>query len=86
MYMSDGQKPWSRCMAAKWVEPESNQPSSVSVSCVKCVPPQCGQTKPLGRISEAGRSNQALLPSFSNREATASMLSSVQTGFLQSSQ
>ena len=73
-------------MAAKWVEPESNQPSRVSVSCVKCVPPQCGHTKPSGRMSFASRSNQALEPSFSNSSATASMLSSVQTGFLQSSQ
>ena len=86
IYISAGQKPWSRCMAATWVEPESNQPSSVSVSCVKCLPPQCGQVKPSGRMSAAGRSNQALLPSFSKSLATASMLSSVQTGLWQSSQ
>ena len=86
MYMVEGQKPWSRFMAAKWVEPESNQPSRVLVSWEKCLPPQWGQTKPSGRISHAGRSNQALEPSFSKSWATASMLSSVQTGFLQSSQ
>ena len=32
IYMSAGQKPWSSCMEATWEEPESNQPSSVSVS------------------------------------------------------
>ena len=86
MYMSAGQKPWSRFMAAKWVEPESNQPSRVFVSLVKWVPPQWGHLKPAGRSSEASCSNQALEPFSPKTFATDSMLSSVQTGFLQSSQ
>ena len=45
-----------------------------------------GQVKPSGRMSAAGRSNQALLPSFSKSLATASMLSSLHTGLWQSSQ
>ena len=74
-------------MAAKWVEPESNQPSSVSVSLSKPADlPQWGQVKPLGRMSAASLSNQALEPSFSNSSATASMLSGVQTGLPQSLQ
>ena len=74
-------------MAAKWVEPESNQPSSVSVSLSKPVDlPQWGQVKPLGSMSSASMSNQALEPFFSNRFATASMLSGVQTGLPQSLQ
>ena len=74
-------------MAAKWVEPESNQPSSVSVSFSKpAALPQWGQVKPLGRISAASISNHALEPFSSNRPATASMLSSVQTGLPQSLQ
>ncbi len=73
-------------MAQKWVEPESNQPSRVLVSLVKCFPPQWGQVKPSGRSSASVFSNQALLPSFSKMDATDSMLSSVQTGFPQSSQ
>ena len=74
-------------MAAKWVEPESNQPSSVSVSFSKpALLPQWGQVKPAGRMSSAAMSNQALEPFFSNREATASMLSSVQMGLPQSLQ
>ena len=74
-------------MAAKWVEPESNQPSRVSVSFSKpTLLPQWGHTKPLGRMSMASFSNQALEPSFSNRLATASMLSSLHTGLPQSLQ
>ena len=74
-------------MDAKCVEPESNQPSSVSSSLVKPeFLPQCGQVKPLGRMSAASISNQALEPFSSNRLATASMLSSVQTGLPQSLQ
>ena len=86
MYIVEGQKQWSRFMAEAWVEPESNQPSRVLVSFPKCFPPQCGQVKPSGRSSIASRSNQALLPCSSNIFATYSMLSSVQTGFPQSSQ
>ena len=85
--MVAGQKCWSRSMAAKWVEPESNQPSSVSVSFSKpAALPQWGQVKPLGRMSAASMSNQALEPSFSKRDATASMLSGVQMGLPQSLQ
>ena len=85
--MVAGQKCWSRSMAAKWVEPESNQPSSVSVSCVKPLAlPQCGQVKPSGRMSAASMSNHAFEPFFSNRFATASIVSSVQTGLPQSLQ
>ena len=74
-------------MEAKWLEPESNQPSSVSVSLVKpWSQPQCGQVKPAGKISSASLANQALLPSFSNRAAISSMVSSVQIGLPQSGQ
>ena len=73
-------------MAAKWVEPESNQPSRVLVSLLKCVPPQWGHLKPAGSSSDASCSNHALEPFSSKIFATDSMLSSVQTGFLQSSQ
>ena len=40
-------------MEAMWVLPESNQPSRVSVSLVKALPPQCGQVKPSGSSSPA---------------------------------
>ena len=60
---SAGQKPGDRArMEAKCVEPESNQPSSVSVSLSKCFPPQCGQVKPSGSSSSASFSNQTFEP------------------------
>ena len=74
-------------MAAKWVEPESNQPSRVSSSLVKpALEPQWGQVKPSGRISSASLANQALEPSFSKRAEMAAMVSSVQMGLPQSLQ
>ena len=74
-------------MAAKWVEPESNQPSRVSSSLSKPdLEPQWGQVKPSGRISSAVLANQALEPSFSNRAEMAAMVSSVQMGLPQSLQ
>ena len=74
-------------MDAKCVEPESNQPSSVSSSLVKpALLPQCGQAKPLGKMSAASISNQALEPFSAKRAETASMVSSVQTGLPQSAQ
>ena len=84
--MVAGQKPWSFCMEATWVEPESNQPSRVSTSLVKCLPPQWGQVKPSGKISMASSSNQLLEPFSPKRSETALMVSSVQTGFWQSEQ
>ena len=71
---------------AKWLEPESNQPSSVSVSFVKVFPPQCGQTKPSGINSEASFSYHELEPSFAKISETEFIVSSVHTGFLQVSQ
>src|SRR5699024_4392359 len=86
-YMVAGQKPWSFFMEAKWVEPESNQPSRVSSSLVKGpLLPQWGQVKPWGRISAAERSYQALEPFSAKRALTAAMVSSVQMGLPQSGQ
>ena len=85
--MVAGQKPWSFFMEAKWVEPESNQPSRVSVSFSKpLLPPQWGQAKPSGRMSAASSSNQALEPFSPKSLLTAAMVSSVQTGLPQSLQ
>ena len=85
--MVAGQKPCVRSMEAKWVEPESNQPSSVSLSCSKPADlPQWGQVKPSGRISYAVISNHALEPFSSNKRETASMVSGVQMGLPQSLQ
>ena len=85
--MSAGQKFWSFCMEAKWVEPESNQPSRVSSSLVKPVlEPQWGQAKSSGRISLASISYQALEPFSPKSLLTASMVSSVTMGLPQSAQ
>ena len=85
--MVAGQKPWSFFMAAKWEEPESNQPSRVSVSLVKpALAPQWGQAKPSGKISSASLANQALEPSAAKSLEMASMVSSVQMGLPQSLQ
>ena len=73
-------------MEAMWVLPESNQPSRVSVSLVKALPPQCGQVKPSGSSSPASSSNQALEPLWRNMPLTESMVSSVQTGLPHSEQ
>ena len=74
-------------MEAKWVEPESNQPSSVSLSCSKPADlPQWGQVKPSGRNSSASLANQALEPSLAKRSEMAAMVSSVQMGLPQSLQ
>ena len=87
IYMSAGQKFWSFCMEAKWVEPESNQPSRVSSSLVKPVlEPQWGQAKSSGRISLASISYQALEPFSPKSLLTASMVSSVTMGLPQSAQ
>ena len=86
-YMVAGQKPWSFFMEAKWVEPESNQPSRVSSSLVKPVLlPQWGQVKPWGRISAASISYQALEPFSPKSLLTAAMVSSLQMGLPQSAQ
>ena len=86
-YISAGQRPGlSSSMEAMWVLPESNQPSRVSVSLVKCLPPQCGQAKPSGRSSAASSSNQALEPFSRKILLTDSIVSSVQTGLPQSEQ
>ena len=69
------------------MEPESNQPSRVSVSFSKPdLPPQWGQAKSLGRMSAASSSNQALEPFSPKRAEMAAMVSSVQTGLPQSRQ
>ena len=82
-----GQKPWSFCMEAKWVEPESNQPSRVSSSLVKpLLEEQWGQAKSLGRMSAASISYQALEPFSAKSLLTAWMVSSVQMGLPQSVQ
>ena len=82
-----GPEAWSFFMAAKWEEPESNQPSRVSVSLVKpALAPQWGQAKPSGRISSASLANQALEPSAAKSLEMASMVSSVQMGLPQSLQ
>ena len=73
-------------MDAMCVLPESNQPSSVSVSLVKCTPPQCGQTKPFGSSSSASSSNQAFEPFSRKISDTDFIVSSVQTGLPQSEQ
>ena len=73
-------------MEAMWVLPESNQPSRVSVSLVKCLPPQCGQVKPSGSSSAASSSNQALEPRWRKMSETEFMVSSVQTGLPHSAQ
>ena len=74
-------------MEAMWVLPESNQPSSVSVSLVKPVlPPQCGQVKPSGRSSFASASNQMFEPCSPKSRETFSMVSGVHTGLPQSAQ
>ena len=84
--MVAGQKPWSFFMAAKWVEPESNQPSRVSVSLVKPdLLPQWGQAKPpagspplLGEPGVGASAAKSL--------EMAAMVSSVQMGLPQSLQ
>ena len=87
IYTVAGQKSWSFCMEAKWVDPESNQPSNVSSSLVKPpLFPQWGQAKSWGRISAASISYQALEPRSANRALTAAMVSSVQMGLPQSGQ
>ena len=87
IYTVAGQKPWSFFMAAKWVAPESNQPSRVSVSLVKpLLLPQWGQTKPSGRRSAASFSNQMLEPYWPKSWEIFSMVSSVQMGLPQSAQ
>ena len=69
------------------MEPESNQPSRVSLSFSKpALLPQWGQVKPSGSMSSASISNQALEPFFSKILAMASMVSSVQMGLPQSLQ
>ena len=69
------------------MEPESNQPSSVSVSFSKpLLPPQWGQVIPAGRKSAGSLSNQALEPSLPNISEMAAMVSSVTTGLPQSLQ
>ena len=74
-------------MEAKWVEPESNQPSRVSSSLVKpLLEPQWGQVKSLGRMSAASVSYQALEPFSPKSLDTAAMVSSVQMGLPQSAQ
>jgi hypothetical protein len=67
-------------MEAKCVEPESNQPSSVSVSLSNSVPPQCGQLRPSGTSSMASRSNQAFEPDSPKSSEMRAIVSSVQTG------
>ena len=71
-------------MEAKWVEPESNQPSSVSSSLVKWTPPQWGHLYPAGRMSAASLSYQALDPWLPKSLLTASMVASSHTGLPQS--
>ena len=73
-------------MEAKCVEPESNQPSSVSVSLSKCLPPQCGQAKPSGTSSSASRSNHTFEPSSPKSSEIFAIVSSVHTGLPQSLQ
>ena len=68
------------------MEPESNQPSSVSVSLSKCLPPQCGQAKFSGTSSSASRSNQTFEPNSPKSFEMLAMVSSVQTGLPQSLQ
>ena len=72
-------------MEAMWVEPESNQPSSVSVSLVNSVQPH-SQAKPSGSSCSASSVNQALEPCWPNSSDTRSMVSGVQTGLPHSSQ
>ena len=73
-------------MEAKCVEPESNQPSSVSVSFSKCLPPQCGQVKPSGTSSSASFSNQMFEPNSPKSFEIFAIVSSVQMGLPQSLQ
>ena len=74
-------------MEATWVLPESNQPSSVSVSLVKpLASPQWGQVKPAGSRSAASFRNQTLEPAARNSPEIFSMVSGVHTGLWQLSQ
>ena len=72
-------------MEATWVEPESNQPSSVSVSLVNSVQPHV-QAKPSGSSSLASSSNQALEPRSPKMAEMRSMVSGVQMGLPHSAQ
>ena len=84
--MSGGQQQRLCIARALAVEPESNQPSRVSVSLSKDLPPQWGQLNPSGISSMESFSNQTLEPYSSNSSEMWAMVSSVQTGLPQSRQ
>ncbi len=65
------------------MEPESNQPSRVSVSFSKSFPPQWGQVRPSGISSIASFWNQMLEPDSPKSREMWAMVSSVQMGLPQ---